>query len=83
MELMRDGMLNSLGQFRILHHLADKIAITFLGRDTSRGGVRLAQIAHLGQRGHLISDGGGRHAEMIMLSQPLRANRLSSIDIIA
>ena len=82
-ELVRDGVLNRFGQFGLVHHLADKVTIAFFRWHASRGGMRLAQVAHLGQRSHLIADGGRGKIKMVMLHQPLRADRLSSFDVIA
>ena len=83
-ELVRDGLLDGLGQFGLVHHhLTDKNAVTLLGGDAARGGVRLAQVAHLGEGGHFVADGGRTKIEVVALHQPLRADRLRGLDVIA
>jgi hypothetical protein len=70
-ELMRDRVLHRFRQFGLVHHLTHEIAVALLGGDAARRGMRLAQVAHVGQGAHLVADGGGGKIEMIVFDEPL------------
>ena len=71
MELMRNGVLHCFWQFGLVYHLTDKEPITFLRWNAPGGSMRLAKVTQLGQRRHLVANGGGGEIEMVMLNQPL------------
>ena len=79
---MGNRSLDGGGQFRLVHHLADKIPVAFLGGYAPGRGMGLAQVAHLGQCSHLITNRGRGQSNSIVFHQPLRTDWLSSFNII-
>ena len=65
------------------HQLADEVAVAFFGGDAPGGGVRLAQVAGLGQGGHLVAHGGGADVQVVGFHQALRTDRLGGLDVVA
>ncbi len=68
-ELVRDGIARRFGQVGLVDHVGDKIAVAFLGGNPPRGGMRLAQVTHLGQGRHLVADGGSAQIQLVMFHQ--------------
>ena len=65
-----------------VHQFIDVDAISLRGGNAAGRSVRLLEIAHVLQLRHLISDGRGGKPQSVILSNRLRADRLSRLNII-
>ena len=71
-----------LGDLAPLHQLVDIQPVALGGRHAAGGGVRLLEVAQIGQLGKLIAHGGGGNAPAHLLRDGLRADRLGGGNVI-
>ena len=64
-----------------VHQLVDIHSVALSGGDAACGGVRLLKIAHTGEVGQLVADGGGAYVQAALLGDKLAAHGLGGGDI--
>ncbi len=73
-ELVCDHTLFGARQRTLCHQPLDEVAKSCLRGDTSGRCVRLEQVAHLLQFGHVVANGGRANIEVIVIHQSARGH---------
>src|SRR5699024_2951639 len=77
-----DGPAFGFGQGFDLGDLVHEHPVSLIGGDPAGGGVRLGDVALLLQHRHIVSDGGGRDAEVVPIDQVAGADGLPAAHIV-